>query len=50
MLLGMEVGETERVTVSLTVAFSVTEDCAFIPAGTKIPTAMSVSTRHLSIK
>jgi len=50
MLLGMEVGETERVTVSLTVAFSVTEDCAFTPAGTKTPTAMSVSTRHLSIK
>jgi hypothetical protein len=36
-------GRTERLTVSLTVAVSVTEDCAFTPAGTKIPTAMSVS-------
>jgi hypothetical protein len=50
MLLGVEVGEIERVTVSLTVAFSVTEDCAFTPAGTKTQTAMSVSKRHLIVR
>jgi hypothetical protein len=46
VLLGAEVGETEMVTISLTVAFIITELCAFTPAGTKTPTAMSVS-RHL---
>jgi len=36
-------GWTERVTVSLTVAFIVTELWAITLAGTKTPTAMSVS-------
>jgi len=47
MLLGVEVDETESVTVSLTVAFIVTELCAFTPAGTRTPKAMSVSKQHL---
>jgi hypothetical protein len=45
----IEFSGTERATVSLTWPVSVTELCAFTPAGTKIPTAMSVRKLDLSL-